>query len=1144
MAGKPNPLVPNFNNPTSGLKPPRARPAPKKTAPKKGPYSKTRPVAKGPKGGFGTQARVPSQYQGSEVTVKHGKSHLVAEGTNLPVTKHQAKVVDRNIRHAQRQRARVAANLASVNNPRLPGAGKGDGTNLVSSSMSLNNPKYGPPAAQTLRPVGAATKSIVENLPDYTLGPDLTATIEGKPHSGWGLGLDVASMLPVFRGPARIADVGEHIAQGMRAGHDAAHIIEGAKQVARNGANPENRALDTIIGRFENPASRSRVMRVIQRTMDKAAQKSLDVSPELQGHFAPKYVQHFVNTARFYANNAERVIGEVVKSHSLSKTERVALEVAVHEVPISQVIRNKEALLRDVEVGKEGTHSADWKRLTDEIGLLRKSSHLLKDIPAHAATGVLRGNLAGHIVKPVFAEGKSTGKLHAALEDLITASNMRDAMANNPELLRTLGWQPLTPEVAAARRSAPGRFHLGARWQSEHQPLTAEADPGTIVRVGGTYTGRVVKFATAAETKDEVSKLESQLANFNDLSGRGLNNTQEYNAAQREKIQQEIKTLQSGQNVKIAIMRRGTNKHPVKIVPLSSLEEKLPGKLVGHEDFNGGLAYIPSVSANKKIFQKTASFGGQILPRSVAGGSEFKHPYTAANEEAGLGVHHPTELVGGYYNQMQRMNSAARELDAMREGGFTHAEIGTPKLAKAGISSRGFVPVRVAKQLSTESQIALEDMRNPEKMDELLHGALTHTIEADPKDVVFVPKALVGDLLKAPASQSEALKYLKDFSLLIKNILVYTKFPGHIPPRLLSNTTMAAIHQGGVGLAINANAAFKMSTDFPDVVRTWDAAMGTRHTFSSFGQEQGHKWSKKLGDTLARPVIWGADLGPRRTAIAEELAQAYGRRLNVPEMASYSRRLSSAAPGTEDAKTWRMVTQRGRRAAGEYGRSNSLERKIAPFVFLYQWGKVAMNITVKSALEHPVRTGAILGSVGKYAFHPGNRSGQQFGVQLPNGKFVNLTTGIPFSTPFEYGKDLFATEQTAVQQHKPQFGVGVGEVLNPGIPLLAEIGLGYNPTTGATASGLGALQELGRQTPVGALAFGKHALNERIGKFLFGNEYPQTLNPSSSGGGGAPGPALKLNGHQLKLIHRASLHLSPHHKLILKKKLKQLQIGH
>jgi len=923
-----------------------------------------------------------------------------------------------------------------------------------------------------------------------TLGPDLLKALEGKKFSDKGLTFDLAALLPVFK-VGKVPEAVWEASKVLRAGEGLGEAASHTARVLREGANPVDRVLKYGPLEWRNPASRSFVLRSLQGAMDRAAQRAIIRDPLIQGRIAAPYVQHFTNTARFYKNLTERLPAEILRGYKLSNEERFAAEMVAHETKPADWIANNEKLLTE-----SGLSKGDKQRLQNEIDMVKKASSLVREIPAHQAQGVYASGLTRGTT-PVFSHLASQ-KLRSAFEDLHAAATMRAEMAKDPRLGEILGHQPLTAEREARRLSAPGRFRLGARWEHETAPLTEDTRPNALVQVNGKYPGKYLGAASSKTIDKRVAEIDRQIAKHRSF---GSPNSEAYDQAQIKRLEAEKAGLlaHSKANPTYAeVMHFGKGGGTfVKPVPLSDVREIMGGSLKGAEHFTGGRVYIPSSSVAKRWYQRQASFGGETLPRKVAGGSEFRHPYTGALAEKALEVHDPTQLGAKAYNDMQRLNSAARELEGFRGVARSQAEIGRTKLAKPGIGARGVVPIRLTKAspLSQETQVALAELRNPEAVDEIMAGVLGKTAMVHADEIGFLPKAIVGDLLRKPPSDSEVLRFIKDMSLFVKNLIVYTKFPGHIPPRLASNEAMAVVQQG-LNHVPNAYSAIQLYRRYPQVGRMIDAAMGSKHAFRSFAQEEGHQISERIGEALARPIVWTADRAPRATSLVEEVAQEMGRRMSPDEMAKEITRLYHAAPGTAEAHQWRMIVQRARRAAGEYGRANSLERKIAPFVFLYQWGKVAINITAKSALEHPVRSAAIAGSVYKYAYDPANKPWEQFGVPLPGNRIANITTSLPFSTPHEYAMDAYNFGRT-VAGGKPQWGEGLGQLVNPFFPMLIGSATGYDPITGKPSGGAyGAFMSLLKQSPPGALGMGKKSFEERLGKFLLGNWYPQHLSPT------------------------------------------------
>jgi hypothetical protein len=189
------------------------------------------------------------------------------------------------------------------------------------------------------------------------------------------------------------------------------------------------------------------------------------------------------------------------------------------------------------------------------------------------------------------------------------------------------------------------------------------------------------------------------------------------------------------------------------------------------------------------------------------------------------------------------------------------------------------------------------------------------------------------------------------------------------------------------------------------------------------------------------------------------------------------------------------ITQRATVHAGDYSRLTPVEKRlISKVLFLWAWHRTAAVTLGKVALEHPVGTAAA--GAGAYYLNERVNAGQEpwnkFNIPVPDGKVMNITTSFPMSQPIQ---DVRAWSNLG----KPVFGETVGGELNPFLTMGVETATGRNLETGTGAKNRwDAVAGVSGQIPPVALAFGKKSLQDRISKFVLGNEAPVS----------APGPVI------------------------------------
>ncbi len=286
VSGKPNPLVPNFNNPTSGLKPPKAKPIPRKTAPKKGPYSK--PV----------KYKTNTHYAANTPVIVGGKTILTKGPVNTG------------------SRASKPAPAKSLDRP-APKTLKGQQKAAATKKAYQSQPSL---AEQ------------VSGLPANTLGlMPLVHRIAGG-LMGSGPGNDAV----IVPGEGSLVDqVAEHLTNGVKVGRVGSSLEE-ARQIARDSMNQgKNKSrvifqkgsaepLQSVVGDVVGPKSRSGILPHLQTAVDKATQRAVDKG-NLGSFVAKKNVANLVKTRQHFIDQLERSTGETLKSNNLKDEQRVAL---------------------------------------------------------------------------------------------------------------------------------------------------------------------------------------------------------------------------------------------------------------------------------------------------------------------------------------------------------------------------------------------------------------------------------------------------------------------------------------------------------------------------------------------------------------------------------------------------------------------------------------------------------------------------------------------------------------------------------------------------------------------------------------------------------------------------------------------------
>lgn len=244
-------------------------------------------------------------------------------------------------------------------------------------------------------------------------------------------------------------------------------IDEGLGTAARVGRAPAQRAVRVGEQVVTGPASRGIAGSAIQRGVDKATQRAIDkAGGGLSGlanapRYARKNVSNLVKTGEFYTNIVERAPQEALAHTKLSAVKQLALRMVAHETPADVWIANNNRIIA------AGASKATVKNLRKENALLREASRYVRVVDAKDAKGVFATRLAAG-AKTVVLDGRAPRDLHHAWTELMHTSRQMGEQG------RLLG--RLSPEEEAARLSAPGRFHRGARWDAAEGRLVGAED--------------------------------------------------------------------------------------------------------------------------------------------------------------------------------------------------------------------------------------------------------------------------------------------------------------------------------------------------------------------------------------------------------------------------------------------------------------------------------------------------------------------------------------------------------------------------------------------------------------------------------------------------------------------------------------------
>lgn len=888
-----------------------------------------------------------------------------------------------------------------ANNKHLVNLNKGNrpGQSLLGIAKSTANTIVGGNPILSLERAVAENplnpRKAVSQQSNQVLGPDITSAVTGGKFSPLGLGLGLAALYPgggeVGRGIEGLA-VGSKL---LKEGEGLAKAAKGAKSAFREGANPADRVIHLKGETVTGPASRSITLRSLQRGLDKASQRSIDrlgvenrdIGLARSSRIVKANVGNLKKTDEFYTAATQRAPLEALTHSRLSPPKQLALRMVAHETPPDIWIKNNLRIIAD------GASAKTVKALKRENALVAEARKYVRVVDA-AHAGDRFPTRLGKGEQTVVLDGRAPRDVQHAWAELLHAHAQTESMG------KQLG--KLGDEQAAARLSATGRFHRGARW------------------------------------------------------------------------------------------------------------DKTEGKLVGAEDFKGGRIYMPSTRGAKKLGVGQAHrVVGDVIPYSVRAGSEFRHPYRGVLGLLGEESSNITRYVGEVGLARQRLYQGTQKLEHLQS-------IARPGSEIEGENLKNWQPIRLKANTSNATKAKLDEILGKistgGKLTQAEHQSINHALgdqyenivldanklgDLNPEEIGFVPKAQLG----TSGQHDPFTRFDRIWGSItdpLKKAIVYTKV-GHVGPRTASNLFFN-LGQQGVHLVPTAAKTFILSKRDPEIMRWVDQLMG-HGSYQALGE--GVHFSDLSTKALVTPVRVIADLMPRRFSFIYEAEKAAGKRFyNMQDALDYLQTLKNAPPGSAEARTLRNITQRARVLAGEYQRMSNFEkRKVSKFLFLYAWHRTAAVTAGKFALEHPLTAAAVGYGTYKLA-HDVNGNAppwQTFGVPVGGGKISNLSTSLPWSTPVEDARTLYDTAKGAAQSKPPALGTGLTGDLNPSFALLDALLTGHDIETGnPLKKGPGgipaSLWGTMKQMPPVAAASGKHSLEERLGKYLLGNPFPQTAS--------------------------------------------------
>ncbi len=898
-------------------------------------------------------------------------------------------------------------------------------------------PRVGPRGISDISAGTLSLGGLADRAGRVAVGPNVVNAVEGKTFDPvWG-GVELAGILPF----GRIFKSGRAVAGIAKALDEGASLSE-ARAIARAHVSrlPADRNVP-MVGRVLS--SPQRHIRVAQRALDKNIAKTLargeakGLHPQealaqkgLRASAARLRVSRLREahgTGGFHAREGAQAAPKALAHVKLQPEQYVAMRQMAHN--INPDVELKAINTRLTEAIMSGNK--------DAIRALHRDYQLVEESKKY-----LVGKGAGVEWRP-----NTPKRIKLVWNDLVRGSK------NAEELHIRLG--EISPEIAEARIHKPGEY--------------------TLAKAG--YLA-----AKPAELQEVESKLESAITRLRDGIPSG---------AMDEAMSPAEYAAKFEESKRVYPTRAEAEKAADELLPRW---RELSKGYASHE----GRFYYRSKEASKLIQgQKGWSPWGWVKPARP--GKETKQAYKNALRESGTEDINIPKVVGQTW--LRRVNTSMAD-DLVREL-RPHAMVGT--LPKTGDVYNDFRAIPLYDNPASEArrkflsavdeavshpETTVGEMENLQDLHKQILKELSMQTREAPPGYGFVHKSLVKALedpkLLRRGEMNKAQRVMMNISSLAKDMVVYSKI-GHMPPRLASNMIMV-MPDAGKDFLPALFALRKIYKADPSITKWIHEAMGGGY-FKSFAETTGLP-SKAVQNVSKHAVGWieyTADRAPRNIAFLSFAMKDSGTR-SVPELIKYLHSIRDAKPGTEAWYSRQRVLTHARQAAGEYNRVGG-DAFVGNYIFLYRWLKTSTVWTSRFIAKHPLEAAALGYAVNEYVYQPKNAPWERFAV---GGH--NIQTSLPFSTPVEIGERL----HTAGDSGKIPLGGGLLDQLNPAVETVANIAGHKNVETGYDlpmgkyygAPIVAGLEQFARQTPPGALIWGKKSWTDKIEKFLGGNPLP------------------------------------------------------